>query len=310
MRKEYEYVMGKENTIGKENTTDKEYKLSNGMVIPALGFGTYNPGGDNHKEMIATAIKVGFRYFDTASIYGTEQALGEAVKESGIPRSEFILASKAWIDEMGYEEVKEALQRTLHRLDTPYLDIYLIHWPRAAEDEGWQQRIADTYRALEEAYEEGLIRGIGLSNFLPHHGDALMASCRVKPVLNQLELHPGYMQHSAVEYWKKHGVLLQAWSPLGRRALMEEPLMISLSSKYGLSVPQLCLRYLVQSGIAPVVKSSSEERMLQNMDIYDFNISEEDMWMISCMPQTAWSGEHPDFAIPTVKSQKQDITMP
>ena len=151
------------------------YTLPNGLQIPCLGFGTYNPNGGDNVKLIQTAIDAGYRYFDTASIYGTERALGQAIKTSGLAREEFFIASKVWIDEMGYEETKQAFARTLNRLQTDYLDLYLIHWPRRVEgDADWKEADLETWRAMEELYAEGKIKGIGLSNFLPHH------LCRIK----------------------------------------------------------------------------------------------------------------------------------
>ena len=279
------------------------FTLANGQQIPALGFGTYNPDGTDTCAIIQDAIDVGYRYFDTASLYETERALGKAMKQSQIPREEFFVASKLWMDEMGYEEAKKAFERTLERLQTDYLDLYLIHWPRKSEDDAeWKERGVATWKAMEELHAKGLIRGLGLSNFLPHHAANIYANATVKPVVNQLELHPGYMQEAAVADSKAHGVLPQAWSPLGRAALLSHPLLSSLSKKYGKSPAQISLRYLMQRDIALLVKASNAERMKQNMDIFDFTISEEDMSLLTCMPQTAWSGEHPDFNIPKVSS--------
>jgi len=279
------------------------YTLSNGLAIPCLGFGTYNSAGGDNVEIIRTAMECGYRYFDTASLYGTERALGQAMKESGIARGDIFIASKAWIDEMGYQETKAAFERTLNRLGTDYLDLYLIHWPRSAEDDtDWKEKEIETWRAMEDLYEAGKIKGLGLSNFLPHHMDNILQNCKVKPVVDQLELHPGYMQQAATAFCKENGVAVQAWSPLGRAKLLEDSLLLKLAAKYGKSPAQICLRYLLQKGMIPLVKATKAQRMKQNADVFDFEIEKDDMWMLDCMPQTAWSGEHPDFAIPKVKS--------
>lgn len=285
------------------STIDNKFILSNQTEVPWIGFGTYNAKGGDNLLMIKTAIEAGYRYFDTASLYGTERVLGQAVKESGIPREEFIIASKVWHDEMGYDNTKLAFSRSLERLQTEYLDLYLIHWPKASqEDENWKQHIIDTWRAMEELVEEGKIKAIGLSNFLPHHLDVVLQNCRIKPVVDQLEVHPGYLQTAACEYAKENGILLQAWSPLARGQVQEGSVLQSFADKYGVSVAKLCLRYLYQRGIMPLVKASSRERMLENTDIFGFEISDEDCKMIACMPQQFWSGEHPDFAIPKARS--------
>lgn len=276
-----------------------KYTLLNGMTIPGMGFGTYNPKGGDSVEMVRTAIRAGYRYFDTASLYETERALGQAVKESGIPREDFFLVSKVWIDEMGYEETWAALHRTLERLQTDYLDLYLIHWPRRIEgDTDWKQIDLDTWRAMEEMKKEGLIRGLGLSNFLPHHLDNILENGTEKPLVDQLEIHPGYSQEAAVSYCKSKGIVVQAWSPLGRSRILENEFFQALAKKYNKSAAQICLRFLIQKDIIPLVKSANFERMKENQNIFDFEISREDMQMLECMPQDTWLGEHPDFHIP------------
>lgn len=276
-----------------------KYTLLNGMTIPGMGFGTYNPKGGDSVEMVRTAIRAGYRYFDTASLYETERALGQAVKESGIPREDFFLVSKVWINEMGYEGTRAALHRTLERLQTDYLDLYLIHWPRRIEgDTDWKQIDLDTWRAMEEMKKEGLIRGLGLSNFLPHHLDNILENGTEKPLVDQLEIHPGYSQEAAVSYCKSKGIVVQAWSPLGRSRILENEFFQALAKKYNKSAAQICLRFLIQKDIIPLVKSANFERMKENQNIFDFEISREDMQMLECMPQDTWLGEHPDFHIP------------
>lgn len=275
------------------------YVLANGMEIPCMGFGTYNPKGGDNCAIIRTAIEAGYRYFDTASLYETERAVGQAVKESGIARKELFIASKVWIDEMGYNQTKQAFERSLQRLQMDYLDLYLIHWPRRmVGDTDWKERDLETWRVMEELYEEGKIRGLGLSNFLPHHIDNILQHCKIKPLVNQLEIHPGYSQEAASAYCKSKDVRVQAWSPLGRSRLLEHPFLVKLATRYGKSVAQISLRFLLQKEIIPLVKASSLERMKENMDIFDFEITKEDMSILECMPQEAWSGEHPDFHIP------------
>lgn len=279
------------------------FTLPDGSRVPAIGFGTYNAKGGDNLQMIKDAIDRGYRYFDTASLYGTERALGQAIMESGLLRESFILASKAWTDEMGYAEVKEALARSLNRLQTEYLDLYLIHWPKVSEeDTDWKQRCQQTWRAMEELVREGKVKSIGLSNFLPHHLDVILETATIKPAVNQLELHIGYSQEAAVAYTQSKGILVQAWSPLARGAMEDHPVIHTLAEKYGKTKSQVCLHFLYQKGIMPIVKSANKDRMSENMQIFDFRIEKEDMQMLECMPQNTWQGEHPDFAIPKVKS--------
>ena len=282
------------------------YTLNNGVNIPCIGFGTYNAENTDNAAIVRTAIEAGYRYFDTASLYKTEEVLGQAIKDSGIPREDFFIVSKLWIDEMGYENAKEAFEKSLCRLQMDYLDLYLIHWPRPKEDDPeqeWKKLDAETWKALEELYNSGRVRGIGLSNFLPHHIDHILANGHVKPVVNQLELHPGYSQEAAVNYCKAHDIQVQAWSPIGRKALMNHPFIMGLAEKYGVSAAQICLRYLLQKDIIPLPKSSSMERMKQNQEIFGFEIETEDMYILDTMPQTTWLGEHPDFSIPKKSSK-------
>lgn len=277
------------------NTNNNCFTLYNGVTIPCIGYGTYKAADTNSCDIIATAAKAGYRFFDTASFYGTETFLAEALKQADLPRNKVFITSKVWKAEMGYNETLEAFERTLKNLDTDYLDLYLIHWPRYTLDGEWKQTCIDTWKAMEELYEAGRVRAIGLSNFLPHHMDVILDNCNIKPMVNQLEVHPGYTQEAAIRYCQERDILVQAWSPLGRQRVLEEPLLIELAAKYDVTPAQICLRFLLQRGINPIPKASSFERMRNNMDIFDFSITTEDMHRLNTLPQTGWSGEHPDF---------------
>ena len=273
----------------------ERYVLNNGVEIPAVAFGTYKAADGKSADVIRAAIGAGYRYFDTASFYGTETYLAEAIRESGIPRREFFIASKLWKDEMGYENVKSAFERTLNNLRTDYLDLYLIHWPLPEPGyKEWRQLDKETWRAMEELYEAGKIRAIGLSNFLPHHIENILKDCRVRPAVDQIEYHPGYSQEAVVNYCRERGILVQAWSPIGRSRVLDEPLVKELAAKYDVSPAQICLKFAVQRNIIPLPKSSSEDRMRENLDLYSFELEQDDIWRLSTMPQTGWSGEHPD----------------
>ena len=275
----------------------EHYVLNNGVEIPAVAFGTYKAADGKSADVIRAAIGAGYRYFDTASFYGTETYLAEAIRESGIPRREFFIASKLWKDEMGYENVKSAFERTLNNLRTDYLDLYLIHWPLPEPGyKEWRQLDKETWRAMEELYEAGKIRAIGLSNFLPHHIENMLKDCRDRPAVDQTEYHPGYSQEAVVNYCRERGILVQAWSPIGRSRVLDEPLVKELAAKYDVSPAQICLKFAVQRNIIPLPKSSSEDRMRENLDLYSFELEQDDIWRLSTMPQTGWSGEHPDRA--------------
>lgn len=279
--------------------------LHNGIIVPCIGYGTckHSFSGD-FQRVITSAIEAGYRYFDTASYYETERDLGAALKASGIDRKDLTVASKVWYEETGYRETKEAFYRSLNRLGLDYLDLYLIHWPkRHAGDTDWKNNVIDTYRAMEELYQEGLIRGLGLSNFLPHHLDVILKNCRIKPVVDQLELHLGYSQEYAVRYLKEQGILPQAWSPMGRGrdGWKNSPVLTAMAAKYDVSIQKLSLRFLNQKGIMPLPFSTDPAHIQDNLDIFGFEISEEDLSILSCMPQEGWLGEHPDFFPPIAK---------
>ncbi len=291
---------------------DEFYTLNDGTKIQKIGFGTYNEAFEDNRKAILQAIECGYRFFDTASLYETERPLGNALKESGIAREEVIIETKLWIDEMGANGVKTALEKSLNRLQTDYIDIYMIHWPRQTglDDENWKELDTETWHAMEEAVRQGKVRRLGLSNFLPLHLKNILDNCEIKPVVDQLELHPGYSQEAAVAFCKEKEVLPMAWSPLGRgreNATIGNAILVRLSEKYGRSIQQINLRFLLQKGILPIPKASSKEHMEANLKVFDFELSEDDIMMLSCMPQTAWLGEHPDFVIPDKKSNPDNI---
>ncbi len=284
------------------------FTLVDGFSIPKIGFGTYNENRGDNKDSILQAMECGYRFFDTASIYGTESYLGEAFRESGLKRSEVVIETKLWIDEMGSKNARDALERSLNRLQMDYVDIYMIHWPRqtGADDENWKELEIETWRSMEDMVREGKVKRLGLSNFLPHHIKNILENCEIRPVVDQLEIHPGYSQEAAVACCKSNEVLPMAWSPLGhgrQNATIGNSVLVRMAEKYGRSIQQICLRFLLQKGVLPIPKASSVEHMRSNLEVFDFNISEDDIAMLSYMPQTAWLGEHPDFAIPQARSR-------
>lgn len=288
------------------------YTLNDGSKLPKIGFGTYNEEFEDNKDVILKAIGCGYRFFDTASLYETERSLGNALRESGISRSEVVIETKLWIDEMGGENVRKAFDKSLNRLQTDYVDIYMIHWPRqtGADDEDWKALDLETWQAMEKLVDEGRVKRLGLSNFLPHHLKNILDNCRIRPVVDQLELHPGYSQERAVAYCLENEVIPMAWSPLGRgreNATIGNSILVKLAKKYGRSIQQINLRFLLQKGILPIPKASTVEHMRSNMEVFDFALSEDDISMLSCMPQTAWLEEHPDFYIPDRKSNPDNI---
>ncbi len=269
--------------------------LINGVKIPVIGFGTYKAVAGEDKDVILRALKAGYRHIDTAAFYQNEEIVRRSIADSQIPREEIFITSKLWRDSMGYRSAKESFQASLERLGTDYLDLFLIHWPkRTPLAENWEGELQETWRALEELYEDGKVRAIGVSNFLPHHLMVLQETAQIMPMVNQIEFHPGYMQKAALDYCQKHDILVEGWSPIGRMRMADEPEFIEMSQRYGCTVAQLCLRFDLQCGVVPVPKSSSAERMRENLDVFGFQISERDMSILMTLPQMGWSGEHPD----------------
>lgn len=270
--------------------------LQNGVKMPRIGYGTYKCTDGSDERVVRMALDAGYRMLDTAAFYGNEAYVGKAVRESGIPRKELFLTSKVWKSDLGYEKTKKSVEESLERLQTDYLDLCLIHWPKPdPESTDWKELDRGSWKALEELYHRGTVRAIGVSNFLPHHLEALMEAAEVRPMVDQLELHVGYLQEAAVQYCKSWGLQVQAWSPLGRRRVLEEPMVVKMARKYQASPAQFLLRFLLQQNIAVIPKASSMERMRQNLELPEFVITEEDMHLLRCLPQAGWSGEHPDL---------------
>ena len=273
----------------------KAFTLPNGTEIPAVGFGSYL-STKNGTQTVLDALNAGYRYIDTAKFYGNEAEIGDAIAQSGIPREEIFLCSKVWPTDLGRDNTLSSFEESCRKLKTDYLDMYLIHWPKnEADDPDWLGKVRQSWNAMEELYTRGKIRVIGLSNFLPHHIRPLLETARIRPMIDQLELHAGYMQEYALSYLREQGILPQAWSPLGRAKLLNDPEITKIAAKYGCSAAKLLLRYLNQRGIPVIPKASSRERMLENLDIFGLTISADDMSYLSCLPERGWSGEHPDL---------------
>ena len=270
-------------------------KLNNGLEIPALGFGTYKAAPDENIEIISKAIEAGYRYFDTASFYGTEKYIAEAIKQSGIKREEFFIASKLWKTDMGYKNTLEAFNKTLENLRTDYVDVFMIHWPRPdLENQNWKNLDLETWHAMEELYNQKKIHALGLSNFLPYHAENIIKNSKIMPVAAQLEFHPGYTQAFALNYYREKNILVQAWSPIARGRVFNDELIIELSKKYNVTKAQICVRFCIQENVMPIPKASTIERMKENLACLDFEISSEDISRLENMPPSGWSGEHPD----------------
>jgi diketogulonate reductase-like aldo/keto reductase len=261
-----------------------------------LGIGTWQlPESPQLVESLVGAIKMGYRYIDTAAIYENEASVGEAIRMSGVAREDMFVLSKCWTAHRTYDSVLRAFDDTMKRLRLDYLDCYLIHWPCTKGDPlAWQSVNIGTWRAFERLYEEGVVKSIGVSNFLVHHLVSFLSKANVKPAINQLEYHPGYRQQKAVQFCQKEGIQVQAWSPLGHGALVDVPEIAQIGAAHGKSTTQVILRWCLQNNVLPIMKSRSAEHQRENMAIYDFELTPEEMAAIDALPLMGFSGLEPD----------------
>ena len=272
------------------------FRLNNGVRIPSLGIGTWQlPENAQLVDSLVGAINMGYRYIDTAAIYENETSVGEAIRASGVPRESMFVLSKCWTANRTYDSVLRAFDDTMKRLRLDYLDCYLIHWPCTKGDPlAWQSVNIGTWRAFERLYEEGAVKSIGISNFLVHHLVSFLSKANVKPAVNQLEYHPGYRQQKTVQFCQKEGILVQAWSPLGHGALTDVPEIAAIGAAHGKTVSQVILRWCLQNGVLPIMKSRSAEHQRENLAIYDFELTPEEMAAIDALPLMGFSGLEPD----------------
>ena len=272
--------------------------LSNGVKIPCIGYGTWQtPDGGTASECVKAALDCGYRHIDTAFAYGNESGVGEGIRRSGVPRPDIFVTSKHWVTERGYAKTVAAVETSLRLLGLDYLDLYLIHWPCVKKlTPEWKEINADTWRGFEQMYKEGKLRAIGVSNFFPEHLEALFDTCEIRPMVNQLEFHPGHTQIYNVLWSQQHGMLAEAWSPLGSGAVLSDPAINAIADKYGKSAAQLCVRFALQCGVLPLPKSTKPDRIAANAEVFDFNISDEDMDALMRLPQLGFSGFLPEDA--------------
>lgn len=271
------------------------YTLKNGVKIPVVGFGTWQSSDEEAEKSVLWALEAGYRHIDTAAAYKNETGVGRGIKKSGLTREEIFITTKLSNQEHGYEEAKKAIQDSLDKLDTDYIDLYIIHWPNPIKyRDNWKEANAESWRAMEEAVEAGKIRAIGVSNFHPHHLEALAETAKIEPTLNQILLNPSDMQTEVVKYNQAHDIVSEAYSPLGTGKIFEVEELKALAAKYNKSIAQLVLRWSLQNGFLPLPKSVHEERIHENADIFDFEIEKEDMEKINHLEGRAGSAQDPD----------------
>ncbi|MCA0756842.1 aldo/keto reductase [Paenibacillus sp. N4] len=266
--------------------------LSNGIQMPWLGLGVFKvEEGEELVRAVKTAIKHGYRSIDTAAVYANEQGVGQGIKEAmletGLAREQLFITSKVWNADLGYEAALAAFETSLGKLGLDYLDLYLVHWPV-------QGKYKEAWRALEKLYAEGKVKAIGVSNFQIHHLQDLMEDARVKPAVNQVELHPRLSQQELRDYCKKQGIQIEAWSPLMQGQLLDEPLLQEIAAKHGRTVAQVILRWDLQHGIVTIPKSTKEHRIRENADVFGFELTPEDMARIDGLNRNLRIGPDPD----------------
>ncbi|MDX9909173.1 MAG: aldo/keto reductase [Mariniphaga sp.] len=263
-------------------------KLNNGVEMPWFGLGVFRAkDGQEVENAVLTALKHGYRSIDTAAVYDNEKGVGNAVIESGVSREEIFLTSKVWNTDQGYKSTFRAFEESLERLQTDYLDLYLIHWPKG-------KRSVETWKAMEELYEEKRVRAIGVSNFLEHHLEDFLPECNIIPAVNQYEFHPELLQPKLLEYCLKKGIRPEAWSPIMRGKVNDIPVLQALAVKYGKTPVQIVLRWDIQKGVVTIPKSVTPERIVSNADIFDFELSSEDIAKIDGLDKNNRLGGHPD----------------
>lgn len=256
------------------------YQLNNGVEIPVLGFGTFKAkGGEEAYRAVLEALKAGYRHIDTAAIYQNEESVGQAIKDSGVPREELFVTTKLWNSQQTYEQARQAFAESLAKLGLDYLDLYLIHWPNPKplrENDAWKIRNAEVWRAMEDLYQEGKIRAIGVSNFLPHHLDALFETAKILPAVNQVRLAPGVYQEEVVDYCREKGILLEAWGPFGQGELFDSKLVQEIAANHGKFVAQIALAWSLAEGFLPLPKSVTASRIQANLDCFGIELSHEE----------------------------------
>jgi diketogulonate reductase-like aldo/keto reductase len=262
--------------------------LHNGVKMPWFGLGVFKvKEGVEVVESVKVAIKNGYRSIDTAAIYQNEEGVGQGIKESEIPRKELFITSKVWNADQGYESALQAYETSLNKLGLEYLDLYLIHWPG-------KNKFKETWKALEKLYKDGRVRAIGVSNFKIHHLEELLKDAEIKPMVNQVEYHPHLTQKDLLAFCEKEGIQLEAWSPLKQGELLSDSTINEIAEKYGKTAAQVILRWDLQTKVVTIPKSIKEQRIIENANIFDFELSSEDIKKLDRLNKNERVGSDPD----------------
>lgn len=264
--------------------------MNDGLEIPQLGLGVYKVPDLEATRVVVDAIELGYRHIDTAAFYDNERGVGRGIAESGAQRADLFVATKVWHDRHGYDATLASFEESLGRLGLEYVDLYLIHWPAPAQD-----KYVDTWRALEQIRSDGRARSIGVSNFKGHHLDRLAAETSTVPAVNQIELHPRLPQLETRQYDREHGILTEAWSPLARGTLLDEPTLAAVAAKHGKTVAQVVLRWQLDLGNVVIPKSVRRERLASNLEVFDFALDADDLAVIAALESGERTGKDPDF---------------
>ena len=279
-------------------TLTTTYTLANGVQIPVLGFGTWQtPDGDTAIKSVKAALEAGYRHIDTAQAYQNEARVGTAIQESGVARQDLFLTTKIWNANHSYDLTMQSFEESLQKLQTDYVDLLLIHWPNPIDfRDNWEAANAETWRAMEELYNAGKAKAIGVSNFRAHHLEALKKTAKVQPMVNQIFLAPGELEAETVQYSRDNGLLLEAYSPLGTGKIFDVPEMKTLAAKYQRSIPQIALRWSLQHGFLPLPKSVHANYIQENTQLFDFELTPEDMQTIDQLDGVVGKAKDPDTA--------------
>ncbi|MHC0037530.1 aldo/keto reductase [Pseudoneobacillus sp. C159] len=262
--------------------------LHNGVKMPWFGLGVFKvQEGQEVIDSVKAAIKNGYRSIDTAAVYKNEEGVGQAIRESGVPREELFITTKVWNSDQGYDSTLQAFETSLAKLGLDYVDLYLIHWPG-------KTKYKETWKALEKLYKDGRVRAIGVSNFKIHHLEDLLKEAEIKPMVNQVEYHPHLTQKDLLAFCQREGIQLEAWSPLKRGELLNDSTITSIAEKYQKTPAQVILRWDVQTGVVTIPKSINEHRITENADIFDFELTAEDIAQIDALNKDERIGPDPD----------------